>query len=224
MTLAYLINRIRTTLYQYAPDSENVATRKQVKFSIGTKFSDADLKERIISAQYTLFEICDASLFPNYVAAYAGTLPRLQPEQFTRVLDRVYRDGIRCIERPVQTHRQVDNTLRAATAQYPIYTLGENFLRVYPAGGTVVAWILKPVPDIDLVGPAIKEQVEEALVQMVAQTCRTTMGEEGFDVETNLGMAGWHEKQFIKEVTPYLRASNLTIYADNEVTVERHTA
>lgn len=225
MTLAYLIERIRTTLYQHVPSGESVSTRTQVKFSVGTKFSDADLTERIIQAEYTLFNIVDASNLPNHVAVYGGTLPRLDPSQFTRVLDRVFRDNVRCIRRPVQTHRQVDNSLRSATAEYPAYTLGENYLRTYPAGGSVSVWILKAVPDITLTNrAAITDQLEEALVQLVAQGCRLTMGEEGFDVEMNRQMAKWHEKQFVKEVTPYLRNTNLTSYADQEVTVERHTA
>lgn len=183
-TLDRVVNRVWRMLDQVPLQNEHAVLDSHVLGSPSTSFSKADIIERINSARRKIASMVKASEVPHLVEPYSDDPDMIGANSVRVLTKRVFRNGTFCRRRSVDQHRRLRLSGREATAHYPVYTLEDGRLSIFPevdssAGDTYTAWIVAIPEDFDLSNEDdpmdFAPRYEKAIVAHVVAACYQTM-------------------------------------------------
>ena len=127
--------------------------------------------------------------------------------------------GRRCLQRSEDRVRRLEVAGRAATANYPVYSYEDGFMRIYPDGDNSVAFFVVTPDPITFAAfnlgndtLVVDERFEAALVAYTAASCYQTMRQPG--------LYEWALGTFQDEIDPYATYNRTSlVFDDREVSV-----
>lgn len=216
LTYSGLRTRIRRLLDQVPLVGENTSSDSSVLGSPSTDFSDENLDARSYEAIVELVGRVKAQHLPQLIIDFPdGDVP----ERVARILySRVFTDGdVRAIQRSTERHRRLEQSGRAATADYPTYTFEDSRLDVYPDGGYAYYVIYPPHPNppppqITADEIFLSDKFTAAIVHHAAASC--------FETQKRKDLHTWARSVFEEEISPYETSARYDpIIDDKEDTV-----
>jgi len=214
MDASVIIRRIRTAIGQQTFYGEPVDTKDNVTTSSRTNFTDRDLLERVNASLSSVFPLLDESILP-IISLTDPTNPI--SENYIILPSRIYRNGIRAkrINKEDAVAQMFSN--RQADEDSPVFTLENDFLQVYPAGGEITAYAKQKPTSItwtdyqagteDINVPSV---LTEWIVQMVTSECTATMAsDEPHDNDILFTGSRWNLMAGNEEIAVLLPNSNI---------------
>ena len=181
MDIDHILQRIKRMLDQASPVGEQSKFDSNILGSASLYFSDEDLVERVNNAQRTIVGRCKAQHVQSCITSYNGTVEDIVDSMVRLLPSRVFRGGVRCVRRSVDTARRLERSGRAGSATYPTYTFEDGLLYIYPDTASYSAYIVAEPTALTIsdVGSAtvldLDERFEAAIIYHVVASCFETM-------------------------------------------------
>lgn len=126
----------------------------------------------------------------------------------------------RAVQRSADRHRRMEGAGRNATPRYPVYTMEDGHLHIYPDDVSIECYLVVPPQDLQIVNLAqgtddltVDERFTGALIHYVAATCFETMGATD---QADLEMADFND-----EMDAFALYNRLNVlFDDREMDVE----
>lgn len=174
-----IIVEIRRKLDQRPLENEDVQTDSAVIGSPSTNFGDLNLLTRINHAVVFIAKQVKAMHISASISNYTGPFPDVaaNADLLRPLFSRVFANTVRATQRSVDRQRRLENSGRAASATFPVYTYEDGKLEITPSSGSDNAFIVI-VPTIltatnQTLG--IDERFEAAVIWHVVASCYETM-------------------------------------------------
>lgn len=209
-----LVRRVRSAIGQQVYYGEPVDTKGNVQTSSRTAFADRDILERINATIASIYPILDEA----YLPIVKLTNPT-NPVGGIVLTSRVYRNGVRARRYIKEDAVATMFSNRTADNEHPVFILENDFLQVYPSGGTVEIYVKQKPKTITWTEYSTKgtdtninipTSLTEFIVQSVASECRSSMAsdEPQDNVILHTG-SRWNLMAMNEEVTAFLPNSNI---------------